>query len=67
MVQGAIEIPCIIKVSMAGIFMNQLEMERYKQLIEALYNEPKYEETLNLFLHVKGTVEMNPIPTVYSK
>ena len=67
MVQGAIEIPCIIKVSMAGIFMNQLEMERYKQLIEALYNEPKYEEILNLFLHVEGTAEMNPIPTVHSK
>ena len=42
--QGGIEIPCVVTVSMPGTVINQLLMERYKQLVETLYVEPKKEE-----------------------
>ena len=43
LVQGGIEIPCIVTVSMHGTLINQLLMERYKQLVETLYTEAKEE------------------------
>ena len=36
LVQGVIEIPCIVTVSMPGTLINQLLIERYKQLVETL-------------------------------
>ena len=36
LVQGGREIPCIVTVSMLGTVINQLLMERYKQLAETL-------------------------------
>ena len=36
LVQGDIEIPCVVTVSMLGTLINQLLMERYKQLVETL-------------------------------
>ena len=35
---------------MPGAVINQLLMERYKQLVEALYTEPKEQEILGTFL-----------------
>ena len=46
LVQGGIEIPCVVTVSMPGTVINQLLMERYKQLVETLYTEPKESEIL---------------------
>ena len=50
LVQGGIEIPWVVTVSMSGTVINQLLMERYKQLVETLYTEPKEEEILGTFL-----------------
>ena len=35
---------------MPGAVINQLLMERYKQLVETLYTEPKEQEILGTFL-----------------
>ena len=57
LVQGGIEIPCVVTVSMPGTVINQLLMERYKQLVETLYTEPKEEEILGTFLQLENTAE----------
>ena len=43
LVQGGSEILCIVTVSMLGTIVNQLLKEKYKQLVEILYTEPKEE------------------------
>ena len=45
-----------------GTVMNQLLMERYNQLIETLYMEPKEEEVLGTFLQLENTGEQDLIP-----
>ena len=37
LVQGGIEIPCVLTVPIPGTVINQLLMERYKQLVETLH------------------------------
>ena len=59
LVQGGIEIPCVVTVSMPGTVMNQLLMERYKHLVETLYTEPKEEEALGTFLRLENTGEQD--------
>ena len=54
LVQGGIEIPCVVTVSMPDTVINQLLMERYKQLVEILYTEPKEEEILGTFLQLEN-------------
>ena len=46
MVQGGVEIPCVVTMSMLGTVIKQLYMERYKELVETLDTEPKEEEIL---------------------
>ena len=41
LVQGGIEIPWVVTMSMPGTVINQLLMERYRQLVETLCTEPK--------------------------
>ena len=62
LVQGGIETPCVVTVSMPGTIINQLLMERYKQLVETLYMEPKEEEILGIFLQLENTGEQNLAP-----
>ena len=59
LVQGGIEIPCVVTVSMPGTVINQLLMERYKQLVETLYTEPKEEKILGTFLQLENTGEQH--------
>ena len=53
--QGDIEIPCVVTLSMSGTGINQLLMERYKQLVETIYTEPKEEKILGTFLKLENT------------
>ena len=62
LVQGGIETPCVVTVSMPGTIINQLLMERYKQLVETLYMEPKEEEIFGTFLQLENTGEQNLAP-----
>ena len=59
LVQGSIEIPCVVTVSMPGTVINQLLMERHKQLVETLYTEPKEEKILGTFLQLENTGEQD--------
>ena len=47
---------------MHGTVINQLLMERYKQLIETPYTEPKEEEILGTFLQLENTGEQDLAP-----
>ena len=47
---------------MSGTVINQLLMERYKQLVETLYTEPKEEEILGTFLQLENTGEQDLAP-----
>ena len=62
LVQGGIEIPCVVTVSMPGTVINQLLMERCKQLVETLNTEPKKEEILGTFLQLENTGEQDLAP-----
>ena len=62
LVQGGIEISCVVTVPMPGILIKQLLMERYKQLVETLYTEPKEEEILGTFLQLGNTGEQDLAP-----
>ena len=52
LVQGGLEIPCLVTVTMSGTIINQLIMEKYKQLVNEKYVEPKEEEIIGSFLHM---------------
>ena len=67
LVQGGIEISCIVTVSMLGTAVNQLLMERYKQLVEKLYIKPKNEEILGSFLNFEGVAKESPAPAPKKK
>ena len=62
LVQGGTEIQCVVTVSMSGIVINQLLMERYKKVVETLYTEPKEEEILRTFLELENTGEQDLAP-----
>ena len=62
LVQGGIENPRVVTVSMPGTVINQLQMERYKPLVETLYTEPKEEEILQTFLQLENTDEQDLAP-----
>ena len=59
LVQGGIEIPCVVTVSMPGTVINQLLMERYKQLVETIYTEPKEEKNFGTFLQLENIGEQD--------
>ena len=49
MVQGGLEIPCTLKAVIPGTVINLIVMEKYKQLVQELYIDPK-DEVLGSFL-----------------
>jgi len=66
LVQGGIEIPCKVTAKIPGTVSNQLCMERYKELVQSLYTEPKNEEILGSFLQMTENVSL-PTPPVPKK
>ena len=50
LVQGGIEIPCKVTANIPGTVINLLIMEKYIQLVQKLYMEPKDEDILGSFL-----------------
>ena len=59
LVQGRIEISCVVTVSITGTVINQLLIKRYKQLVETFYTEPKEEDILETFLQLENTGEQD--------
>lgn len=50
LVQGGLEVPCEVTVTMSGSVVNHLLLTRYETLLEELYIEPKNEEIVGTFL-----------------
>ena len=68
LVQGGMEIPCKVTASIPGTCINLLLLERYKQLVEECYTEPKNEDILGLFLQVAPEKEIQgPLAAICSK
>jgi len=61
-VQGGMEIPCKVTVKIPGTCINLLLMEKYKQLVEQLYIEPKTEEIFGSFLEPNEKIDDLPLP-----
>ena len=60
LVQRGLEIPCKVSVTMPGTVSNLLVLEKYWQLVEDLYTEPKNEEIFGSFLHAIVTDQRPP-------
>ena len=54
LVQGGLEIPCKITAKIPGTVINLLIMEKYIQLVQRFYTEPKDEEILGSYLQVEA-------------
>ena len=52
LVQGGLEVPCEIKITMVGSIINHHLLVRYESLLRELYIEPKVEEIINTFLSI---------------
>ena len=60
LVQEGLKIPCKVSAIMPGTVSNLLVLEKYWQLVEELYTEPKNEEILGSFLHAIVTDQRPP-------
>ena len=67
--QGGIEIPCNVTAKIPGTVINLLIMEKYIQLVQKLYTEPKDEDILGSFLLVEttGTDDVAKVPRALSE
>lgn len=57
LVQGGLEISCLVTVTMPGTVLNQLLIERFQQLVAEKYVEPKNEEIIGCVLNVEAIDE----------
>ena len=48
--QGGLELLCIVTVTMAGTARNHMVLDRYKEIVNRLYCEPKNEVIIGCFL-----------------
>ena len=55
LIQGGIKIPCKVTAKIPGTVINLLIMEKYIQLVQKLYTEPKDEDILGSLLQVETT------------
>ena len=60
LVQEGLKIPCKVSAIMPGTVSNLLVLEKYWQLVEDLYTEPKNEEIFGSFLHAIVTDQRPP-------
>ena len=62
LVQGGLEIPCEVTISMIGSVVNHLLLAKYESLLKELYIEPKDEEIVGTFLsvHANDIGELEP-------
>ena len=52
LIQGGLEVPCLVTVTMPRSIMNHLLIAQYEKLLGELYLEPKDEEIMGTFLSV---------------
>ena len=61
LVQGGLEIPCKIMVTISGTVSNLLCMEKYKDIVTDRYIEPKNEEIMGSFIQAINDAPL-PVP-----
>ena len=54
LVQGGLEVPCEIKITMVGSIVNHHLLFRYESLLKELHIEPKDEEVIDIFLSIRN-------------
>ena len=52
LIQGGLEVPCLVTVTMPRSIMNHLLIAQYEKLLGKIYLEPKDEEIMGTFLSV---------------
>ena len=57
LVQGGLEVPCRIKITMLGSIVNHLLLVRYETLLKDLYIETKDEAIIGTFLSIRNKHE----------
>ena len=57
LVQGGLEVPCEIKITMVGSIINHHLLVQYESLLKELYIEPKDEEIIGTFLSIRNEHE----------
>ena len=60
LMQGGLEYPCKVSVTMPGTVSNLLVLEKYWPLVEELYTKLKNEEILGSYLHAIVTIQCPP-------
>ena len=65
--QGGIEVACKVTVKIPGTCINILLMEKYKQLVQQLYIEPKNGEILGSYLQANETIDGVEAQQVWKK
>ena len=53
LIQVGIEIPCKVTAKISGTVINLMIIEKYTELVQELYTEPKNEEVLGSFLRAE--------------
>ena len=61
LVQGGLEIPCKITVTMSGTVSNLLCMQKYKDIVTDCYIEPKNEKIMGSFIQAINDTPL-PVP-----
>ena len=75
LIQGGIEIPCKVTAKISGTVTNLLIIEKYRQLVQELYTEPKDKEILGSFLLAEANgndltiaaLSIAPVPKIKKK
>ena len=52
LIQGGLQVPCLLTVAKPGSIMNHLLIAHYENLLGELYQEPKYEEIMDTFFSI---------------
>ena len=52
LIQGGLEVPCLVNVKMPSSIMNHLFIARYEKFLGELYLEPKDKEIMGTFLSI---------------
>ena len=53
LIQGGLEVPCKIKITMVGSIINHHLLVRYESLLKELHIEPKDEEIIGTFFSIR--------------
>ena len=68
LVQGGLEVPCDVTITMIGSVVNHLLLRKYETLLNEFYLEPQEEEIIGTFLTLNTNIEIEePRPRAAKK